>query len=341
MKIGLVGYQGCGKSTLFEWLTGVAPDPALAHVGQTAMAAIPDPRIESLCAIYHPKKVTHAALEIADTPGLSRTHEGNASRLAAIRDTDCLVMVVPAFGGAEPRSDLSSFDEDLLLADLEIVSKRIQRLRESIKKPRPNREQELAEIAALEPLEQLLGQGRSLVDAELTDEQRRAIRSFRLLSEKPRLAVVNLADNDPDPRRYAALSDVYRVLAVPLALELELARMEPATRAEFERELQLTTPRRDDVLRALLEVSRQILFFTAGEKEVRCWLLPKGATALDAADNIHTDLARHFIRAEVMRYDDLVQFGSERELKARGLVRQEHKDYAVQEGDVLFIKHGA
>ena len=100
MKIGLVGYQGSGKSTLFHWLTGVAPDPALAHTGQSAMAAIPEPRVERLCEIYHPKKVTLAAIELVDTPGLSRTHEGNAARLAMIREAGCLVLVVAAFDGA-------------------------------------------------------------------------------------------------------------------------------------------------------------------------------------------------------------------------------------------------
>src|SRR4029077_14906478 len=138
MKIGIVGYQGSGKSTLFHWLTGVAPDAALAHVSQSAMAPIPEARIEELCGVYKPKKITMASLEIVDTPGLSRTHEGNAARLALIREAGCLVLVVAAFGGRDPLTDLASFREDLLLADLEIVSGRVGRLRESVKKPRPN-----------------------------------------------------------------------------------------------------------------------------------------------------------------------------------------------------------
>src|SRR5262245_18869293 len=116
MKIGIVGYQGSGKSTLFHWLTGVRADPALAHVSQSAMAPIPDERIEPLCGIYHPKKVTQAALEIVDTPGLARTHEGNAARLALIREAGCLLLTVAAFGGADPIVDLRTFEEDLLLA---------------------------------------------------------------------------------------------------------------------------------------------------------------------------------------------------------------------------------
>jgi len=121
MKIGLVGYQGSGKSTLFEWLTGVPADPAHAHTGQSAMAAIPEPRLEKLAEIYHPKKIVHASLEIVDTPGLSRTHEGNAGRLAMIREAGCLVFVVTGFDATDPAADLRSFDEDLMLADMEIL----------------------------------------------------------------------------------------------------------------------------------------------------------------------------------------------------------------------------
>ena len=145
MKIGLVGYQGSGKSTLFHWITGVAPDPALTHTGQSAMAPIPDARFEPLCKIYHPKKVTHAAIELVDTPGLSRTHEGNAARMAMIREAGCLVFVVAAFDGADPAADLRSFDEDLVLADMEIVTNRIERVEDQLKKPLPRPEHQQLE----------------------------------------------------------------------------------------------------------------------------------------------------------------------------------------------------
>ena len=148
MKIGLVGYQGSGKSTLFHWLTGAQPDLAQAHRSQAAMCVVPEPRVEALCEIYKPKKVTLASLEIVDTPGLSRTHEGSATKLAMIRDTACLVMVIAAFDGSVPAEDLNSFEEDLLIADLDIVSGRIERLREQVKKPRPNRDELEAELEA-------------------------------------------------------------------------------------------------------------------------------------------------------------------------------------------------
>ena len=339
MKIGIAGYQGSGKSTLFHWLTDVAPDAALAHTAQSAMAPVPEARVQPLCDIYKPKKVTIAALELVDTPGLSRTHEGNAARLSLLREASCLVLVVAGFGGADPLVDLASFEEDLLLADLQIVTGRVEKLRESTKKPRPNRDQELAELAALEPLLATLESGKSLHDAGMTDEQKKVTSSFRLLTQKPKLIVVNLADDDDQPQRFTDKStEAVPVFAVPLGLELELAKMNEQDRAEFLAEMGVGRADRDSLLRAILDTSGQMLYFTAGDKEVRTWMLNKGGTALEAAANIHTDLARGFIRAEVMHADDLIRLGSEREIKAAGLMRQEPKDYIVKPADILHIR---
>ena len=142
MKIGLVGYQGSGKSTLFEWLTGVKAGPGLGAQRAKRHGHRPEPRVEGLCKIYQPKKVTLAALELVDTPGLSRTHEGNAARLALIREAGCLVLVVAAFGRTDPLADLRSFDEDLMLADMEIVTSRLKRVEDSLRKPLPKQEHE-------------------------------------------------------------------------------------------------------------------------------------------------------------------------------------------------------
>ena len=340
MKIGLVGYQGAGKSTLFEWLTGVAHDPAQAHQGQSAMAPVPEPRVAGLCAVYHPKKVTLAALELVDTPGLSRSHEGNAARLGLIREAGCFVLVVAGFGGADPLADLASFREDLLLADMEIVSGRIERLRESVKKPRPNRDQELAELAALERVLAAIEAGKPLSSANMSEDELKATRSFRLLTEKPMLIFINAADDAEglESMSRPASPEQPAMLAVRAGLERELSKMSDSDRAEFEVEMGLVGSRRDEVLRAILDASGQMLYFTAGEKEVRTWMLRQGGTALEAAGNIHTDLARGFIRAETMNCDDLIRLGSEREVKAAGLVRQEPKDYVICDGDVLNIK---
>lgn len=341
MKIGLVGYSGSGKSSLFQWLTGVAPDPAMTHTGQAAMCPIPEPRVEQLCQIYHPKKVTLAALEILDTPGLTRTHEGNAARLAMIREAGCMVLVVAAFDKSDPLAELRSFDEDLLLADMEIVSGRIQRVEESFKKPRAkqDREQSEHELAALQAVYAAMEAGKPIQVDAMTEEQLKATRSFRLLTEKPKIVIVNTADDEADPERFTkSIPAFIPSISIPVGLELELSKMSPEDRAEFEREMGVGGTDRDQIIRRLLDVSGQMVFFTAGEKEVRTWLLSKGGTAVEAAGNIHTDLARGFIRAEVMTCRDLVRLGSEREVKAHHLVRQEPKDYVIQDDDILLIR---
>ena len=340
MKIGLTGYQSAGKSTLFQWLTGIEPDPALAHVSQSAMAEVPDQRVNALCEIYHPKKITLAQLELVDTPGLSRTHEGNAGRLAQIREAGCLVLVVGAYDGqTDPIAELNRFQEDLLLADFEIVTGRIERLRESVKKPRPDREEQQAELEALEPIAAALESGKVINVEELNEQQIRATRSFQLFTQKPRFVILNGADDLADTTGVASQipGDVPRA-ALRLRLELELSQFDPEEKQQFLEEMEIEAADRDGLLRMLLDASGQFLFFTAGEKEVRSWLLNQGGSAVEAAGNIHTDMARGFIRAETMRSEDLIRLGSEREMKAQNLVRQEAKDYIVEDGDVLLFK---
>jgi ribosome-binding ATPase len=340
MKIGIVGYQGSGKSTLFHWLTGVAPDPALSHTIQAAMATVTDDRVPQLCKIYNPKKVTQAAIEIVDTPGLARTHEGSAQKLAMIREAGALIVVAANFGGADAASDLQNFDDDLLIADLDIMTGRVERLRDSVKKPRPNREKEQEELALLEPLLAELEAGKPLHKLPLSVEQRKAIKSFQLFADKPRLVIVNTADDDTEPERFARLAPTGTdLVALSLTLQMDLAAMPPAERDDFCREMHVQPFDRDALLRRIMHASRQMLFFTAGDKEVRTWLIDQGGTALDAAAGIHTDLARGFIRAETMSVADLVRLGSEREIKAAGLMRQEPKDYVIQDGDIITIKH--
>jgi ribosome-binding ATPase YchF (GTP1/OBG family) len=325
---------------LFQWLTGVAPDPSLSHTTQSAMATIPDPRVAQLVEIYKPKKVTQAALEIVDTPGLARTHEGSAQKLAMIREAGALVVVVAAFDGGDAAADLRNFDDDLLIADLDILSGRVERLKDQLRKPRANKEKDQEELDLLTPLLAELENGKPLHSHPLTIEQRRAIKSFQLFSEKPRLIVVNTADDEAQPERFGRFSppggDLF---AFSIRLQLDLAAMPAEEREAFCREMQVQAVDRDHLIRRIMDTSGQMIFFTAGEKEVRTWLLRQGGTALEAAAGVHTDLAKGFIRAETMQVADLVRLGSEREIKAAGLVRQEPKDYVIQDGDVVLIKH--
>ena len=223
---------------------------------------------------------------------------------------------------------------------MEIVSRRLEKLRDSVKKPRPNRDQELAEIAALEPLLAGLEAGKRLADVALNEEQLKVTRSFRLFTEKPRLVVINTADDETQPQRFEKLTPAGAELsAFSVSLQMDLAAMSHEERKAFCQEMQLQPADRDKLIRTIMRISGQMIFFTAGEKEVRTWLIRHGGTALEAAGGVHTDLARGFIRAETMSVADLVRLGSEREIKAAGLMRQEPKDYVIQDGDIINIRH--
>ncbi|MDR2641444.1 MAG: DUF933 domain-containing protein [Planctomycetaceae bacterium] len=340
MKIGLVGYKGSGKSMLFQWLTGQKPDPAMAHSLQSATVLIPEPRFQALSEIYKPKKITYAGIEIVDTPGLSRDQNGNATRLGQLRETDALIWVVPVFEGSEPFKEIAAFNDDVVIADLEIVLNRMEKVQEQNKRPVPKNEHERLEIEyeTLKLLQEGLESGKPIKDDQLTQEQQRLTRGFRLLSSKPRMLMINTADDETDLNQYKkyAESDV-PLVAVSVRLELELESMSATDKDAFLDEMQLSATDKNLVIKTILDASGQMTFMTAGEKEVRTWLIPKNGTALDAAAAIHSDMAKGFIRAEVTKADDLIRLGSERAVKAENLVRREPKDYIVNDGDIFLF----
>jgi ribosome-binding ATPase YchF (GTP1/OBG family) len=340
MKIGLVGYQGSGKSSVFELLAGTRPDPSKAHTGQVGMATLPDPRFDGLVKLFNPKKITPAKIELFDTPGLSREHgESNNQRISVVREANALVHVIGAYAGGTPAADARSFEEDLMLADLQVLQNRIERLEASVKKNRPDREEAEEELKLVRPVQDLLQSGTLLRTAELSKEQEKVTKSFSLLTRKPQLILLNTADATVDETVVAALSSAgYRVVAAPLGLELEVQALEESERAAFAADFGLGEPSRDRVLRAIFEATEQITFFTSDEKEVRAWLLKRGSTALDAAGTIHSDLARGFIRAEIMAVNDLLRLGSEREVKAANLYHTVGKDHVMQDGDEIVVR---
>lgn len=340
MRIGLVGYQGSGKSSTFELLTGVKPDPAKAHSGQVGMAILPDPRFDGLVNLFHPKKITPAKIELFDTPGLSREHgESNNQRISVVREANALVHVIGTYAGADALADARNFEDDLMLADLQVLQNRIERLEASVKKNRPDREESQIELDLIRPIEAWLQEGKLLRNVEFSDDQEKATRSFSLLTRKQQLLLLNTADAATDPALVKKLEGAgYPVVAAPLGLELEVQSLDEADRPAFAAELGLGDPSRERVLRALFDVTRLILFFTSDEKEVRGWLLPRGGTALEAAGTIHSDLARGFIRAEIMAVADLLRLGSEREVKAANLYHTVGKDYVMRDGDEIVVR---
>ena len=339
MRVGLVGFAGGGKSTLFELLTGAKPDPGKVHSGQVGIATLSDPRLDFLAAMHKPKKVTSATVEMLDTPGLMPgSHGDNPQRLALIREGDALLIVLGAFAGTDPAADLAAFRDEMLFADLGVVTNRVDRLVASVKKPKPNRELELKELEIIKRVLAALENGEPIASLELTEEDKKPMRSFGLLTDKPQVVLVNLTQGNEIPG--SLLATAPDALAIDAKLELELSQLDPAERVAFMDDLGITELGRDRIIRKAYDAVGIITFFTAGEPEVRGWNVERGGTAVDAAGKIHTDLAKGFIRAEVTAFDDLSRLGTMKEVKAKNLQRLEGKEYIVKDGDIMFFRSG-
>jgi ribosome-binding ATPase YchF (GTP1/OBG family) len=341
MKVGLVGFAGSGKSTVFQWLTGAKPDPSKIQSGQTGHARIADARLDWLSAKFHPKKTTPAAIDFLDTPGLlADERRDNPRRLAILREASGLVVVLNGFGEPDPAGQLRRFREELMFADLEIVTNRIDKLGDQLKKPRPAKEKEASqlELDLLRRIAAALERYEAPTTLGLKDDEEKAIRSFQLLTLKPEVAYLNLGDdhlNEPLPPGLLAVAPT--ALQAPAKLEMELHDLGDEDRQLFMQDLGLKGFVRDDVLRSIFAAMGQAVFFTVGEDECRAWPIPKGADAVVGAAQVHTDLARGFVRAEVVSYADFQRVGSMKEAKQHGVYRLEGKTYIVQDGDIMHI----
>jgi ribosome-binding ATPase len=337
MRVGLVGFAGSGKSTLFELLTGSTPDPGRIHAGQAGVAILSDPRLDFLAALHKPKKVTPASVEFLDTPGLMPgSHADNPQRLALIREGDALLIVLDGFSGSDPVAQLNAFRDEMLFADLGVVSTRVERLEASLKKPRPDRELLIKELEVVKAVHAVLEEGKTVASLGLAPEEKKHLRSFGLLTDKPDVIVLNTLQGQPIPAPLEAIAP--QTLAIDAKLELELSQLDPTERTAFMTDMGITDLGKDRIIRRAYDAVGIITFFTAGEPEVRGWNLERGATAVVAAGKIHSDLAKGFIRAEVTAYDDLFQAGSTKEAKARHLQRLEGKDYIIKDGDVVYFR---
>jgi ribosome-binding ATPase len=341
MKIGLAGYSGSGKSTVFQWLTSAKPDPSKMQTGQLGVAEIPDERLDWLSARFKPKKTTPAKVEFLDTPGLLPTERrDNPRRLGILREAGGLVVVLNGYSENDLPGELRRFREELLFADLEIVTNRIDRLKDQLKKPRPakQKEQDQQELDLLERISHIFEQGQGAGALGLKDDEEKAIRSFQLLTLKPELAFVNQGDDRIGkalPADLLALAPT--ALQAPAKLEKELEDLSEEDRKAFMQDLGLTGFSRAAILRAIFDAMGQNVFFTVGEDECRAWSIPKNADAVTGASQIHTDLARGFVRAEVVSYDDFHRVGSMKEAKNEGVYRLEGKTYIVKDGDIMHI----
>jgi hypothetical protein len=302
LEVGLVGLPGAGKTTLFAVLTGVTGGAyGKEHIG---VAAIPDERLEPIAAVEGSAETTLATVKVVDPPGLG------SAVLGELRKADALIAVLRNFGAdSDPERDLESLRLELVVADRDHVEKRLERVRSQAKSGDPKLRDEVAELERL--LVHVEG------DQPLSTYPDPLPGELEPLTTKPLVTIVNGADGGLD-----------------LKLESELAELPPEDAAEFRE----GAGSLEAVLSGIFEAAGLITFFTGGDKETRAWTLRRGQTALDAAGTVHTDMARGFIRCEVINWRDLVEAGSHAEAARRGLQRLEGKDYVVQEGDVLHVR---
>ena len=354
MKIGLVGLPKSGKTTLFNLLTGASVATSRYDAGRsemhTGVARVPDPRVDRLSELFKPKKTTYATFEVVDLAGIEKG-ERTALDAKEFRNADALLHVVRAFadearGAPDPRRDILDLELELIFADLEVVDRRVERLDVSIKKQR--KDAEVQEHAVLSRLKTALETETPLRAMALTPDEVRLLRGFTFLSQKPILHLVNveeagIAQAEKVAERYG-LTDVAarphtRVGWVSAVIEAEIAQLAGDEQQAFLSDLGLAEPAINRVLRECFALLGLVSFFTTGEDEVRAWPIPAGTRAQDAAGTVHSDIARGFIRAEVNGYDELLAVeGSFADLRARGQLRLEGKDYVVRDGEICHFR---
>jgi GTP-binding protein YchF len=343
MKVGIVGFSGAGRTTVFNALTGLHAsvgygDPGKANLGTIK---VPDARVDRLSQIFQPRKTTYAEIVFVDVAGGGRSAALDPGTLVQMRDVDALIQVIRALQDPltaeppDPLRDFNNFRSELILADLAVIEKRLARVR---------REQAKGQEA------ELLGRCVAALEAEtplrqvpLAPAEERMLAGFGLLSRLPLLAVVNVDEKQaaapvPPALQARAEQDGVPALVLCAQIEMEMAALEAGDRAAFLAELGLTESARDRFIQAAYALLDLISFLTTGEDEVRAWPIRRGTTAVRAAGKVHSDIERGFIRAEVVAYDDFIRLGSEAKCREAGKLRLEGKDYVVQDGDIIHFR---
>jgi GTP-binding protein YchF len=354
MKLGLIGLPMSGKTTIFNALTGSNRPTAVAVPGkldiQVAVVDVPDPRLEPLAAMFNPRKVVPAKITYADIGGLAKgISEGGLSGpfRNELAQMDGFLHVIRAFenpnvphpeGSLDPQRDLDLLDAEFLLADQLVVEKRIEKLNEEMQRGK-DRAVNAKELEQFERYKAALEAEKPLRDAGIPLAEQNALRGYGFLTLKPTLALVNAGDDAANAGPAVKVSGAYTsLITIQGALEAEIAQLAPDEAALFMQEYGITESARARVIRASYDLLHIQTFFTVGEDECRAWPHRIGATAQEAAGEIHSDLQRGFIRAEIVPADVLLELGGLNQAKQVGKLRQEGKEYVMQDGDVMNVK---
>jgi GTP-binding protein YchF len=360
MRIGIIGLPNSGKTTIFNVLTG-GQAATTAYAGgsfqvNTAVVPVPDHRVDALSQMYQPQKTTYARIEYADIAGLgggpaeaARSVSLSGELVNAIGNNDALLHVVRVFEDdtiphpletVDPARDIAALDAELLLSDLSKIENRLERLETSLKRGKgfPTYDNEKAEFELLSRLNPEVAQGVPLRDLEFSTQEEKRLRGFQFLTAKPALIVLNLGDEDEASRlEYPHQNSV--VTAIRGRLEMDIAQLdEDEERAMFMAEYDLTELSVGRIIRQTYDLLGRMNFFTVGEEEVRAWETTQDATALECAGTVHSDLARGFIRAEVITFEDLMAAGSYAAARSKGQVRLEGKEAIIHDGDVVLVR---
>ncbi|MBN1685236.1 MAG: redox-regulated ATPase YchF [Spirochaetales bacterium] len=356
MNIGLVGLPKSGKTTIFNALSGETAEVSAYQSGKPepnrAMVQVDDGRVDKLAAMYNPRKTVYAQLELVDFAGLSAGAERgglfSGEAFAALKSCDALALVLRNFdsdevtaqhGGPRPAEELLTLTEEFLLADQMLLERRLERVRDDLKKGKRNGEL-TTEERLLSLLLERVEAGEAVRDIDLNPHQLKQISGYSFLTAKPVFAVLNSGEEQYG-KSHSVVETIEKscpVVEFAGKFEMELAVLEPEESAEFMDELGISQSAKERLTGFAYSLLGYSSFFTVGADEVRAWTIRRGASAVEAAGVIHSDLARGFIRAECFSYQDLETHGDERELKNKGLVRLEGKEYQVRDGDILNIR---
>lgn len=350
MQLGIIGMPMVGKTTLFELLTGTS-DKGGQGKANIAIARIPDPRIDYLSGVFKPKKTTYAQLEVIDIPGLTPGAERNAALfLDAVRRADALLHVVRMFDdeavpyiydSIDPMRDIETISYELLLSDLDLIEKRIERINHNKK-----RSQMLQELGLLERLRDALGDEKPISSVAISNDEEEIMSTYQFLTNKPVLICLNISEDDIGEEDYPQRGRVMEysrqtnipVTAVSASIEREIAELEPSEKEIFMQDLGITETGLAKISRSMYQKLGLISFFTVGEDEVKAWTIEAGTSARKAAGKIHSDIERGFIRAEVVDYQVFKDLGSMAAVKEKGLFRLEGKEYIVKDGEIVHFR---